>query len=135
MTCSLWGEVQGGAAATPLWLSHRQHPEPSWQRFGRRRDLCRCRMKPEPRAGRIGWKGLLEEDRYRSAGELAEVDRIDRSFVSRLLRLTPLALHVVEAIPEGMPRRRYSARGVDRSKSNYAGKHLDGAPYVIQAIK
>ena len=58
---------------------------------------------PEPRAGRIGWKGLLEEDRYRSAGELAEVDRIDRSFVSRLLRLTPLALHVVEAILEGRP--------------------------------
>ena len=49
------------------------------------------------------WKGMLEEDRYRSAGELAEADRVDRSFVSRLLRLTPLALHVVEAILEGRP--------------------------------
>jgi hypothetical protein len=33
------------------------------------------------------WKRLLEEDRYRSAGELAEADGVTRSFVNRLLRL------------------------------------------------
>ena len=81
------------------------------------------------------WKRMLEEGRYRSAAEIADAEGVTRSFVNRLLRLTLLAPDVVEAIPEGMPRRRYGAGGVDRSKSNYAGKHLDGAPYVIQAIK
>jgi hypothetical protein len=75
-------------------------------------------MKPEPRAGAgASVEGLVEEDQYRSAGEIAEADRIDRSFVSRLLRLTPLALRVAEAILEGMPRKGCGARGVDRAKS------------------
>jgi hypothetical protein len=37
------------------------------------------------------WKRMLEEGRYRSAGELAEAEGITRSFVNRLLRLTLLA--------------------------------------------
>ncbi len=75
-------------------------------------------MKPEPRAGAgASVEGLLEEDQYRSAGELAEADRIDRSFVSRLLRLTPLALRVAEAIPDGMPRKGCCAKGVDGAKN------------------
>jgi hypothetical protein len=37
------------------------------------------------------WKGLLEERRYRSAGELAEAEGVTRSFVDRLLRLIRLA--------------------------------------------
>ena len=43
---------------------------------------------------------MLEEGRYRSAAEIAEVDGVTRSFVNRLLRLTLLA-PIVEAILEG----------------------------------
>ena len=47
------------------------------------------------------WKRMLEEGRYRSAGELAEAEGITRSFVNRLLRLTLLAPDIVEAILDG----------------------------------
>jgi hypothetical protein len=49
------------------------------------------------------WKWMLEEGKYRSAGELAEAEGVTRSFVNRLLRLTMLAPHIVEAILEGRP--------------------------------
>jgi hypothetical protein len=44
------------------------------------------------------WKRLLEAGRYRSAQEIADAEKIGRSFVSRLLRLTLLALDIQEAI-------------------------------------
>jgi hypothetical protein len=47
------------------------------------------------------WKRMLEEGRYRSAGELAEAEGVTRSFVNRLLRLTLLAPDIVEAILDG----------------------------------
>ena len=47
------------------------------------------------------WKRLLDEGRYRSAGELAEVEGITRSYVNRLLRLTLLAADIQEAIIDG----------------------------------
>jgi hypothetical protein len=47
------------------------------------------------------WRRLIENGTYRSAVEIAEAERITRSFVNRLLRLTLLAPDIVEAIPEG----------------------------------
>lgn len=47
------------------------------------------------------WKRMLEERKYRSAGELAEGEGVTRSFVNRLLRLTLLAPDIVEAIVDG----------------------------------
>jgi hypothetical protein len=47
------------------------------------------------------WKRLLEEGRYRSAGELAEAEGVTRGFVNRLLRLTLLAPDIQEAILDG----------------------------------
>src|SRR5512147_899871 len=44
------------------------------------------------------WKRLLDEGKYRSAGELAEAEGLTRSFVNRLLRLTLLAPDIIEAI-------------------------------------
>jgi hypothetical protein len=44
---------------------------------------------------------MLEDGRYRSAGELAEAEGVTRSFVNRLLRLTLLAPDIQEAILEG----------------------------------
>jgi hypothetical protein len=37
------------------------------------------------------WKRLIEDGTYRSAGEIAEVDGVTRSFVNRMMRLTKLA--------------------------------------------
>src|SRR5512132_3177503 len=47
------------------------------------------------------WKRMLEEGRCRSAGEIAEAEKITRSFVNRLMRLTLLAPDIPEAILEG----------------------------------
>ena len=47
------------------------------------------------------WKRMLEDGAYRSAQEIAEAERITRSFVNRLLRLTLLAPDIVEAILDG----------------------------------
>ena len=44
---------------------------------------------------------MLEECRYRSAGELAEAEGVTRSLVNRLLRMTLLAPDIVEAILDG----------------------------------
>jgi hypothetical protein len=47
------------------------------------------------------WKGMLEDGKYRSAGELAEAEGVTRSFVNRLLRLTLLSPDIVEMILDG----------------------------------
>jgi hypothetical protein len=44
---------------------------------------------------------MLEADRYRSAQEIAEAEKVDRAYVSRLLDLTPLTPEIQEAILEG----------------------------------
>ena len=47
------------------------------------------------------WNKLLESGRYGSAAELATAEKINPSYVSRVLRLTLLAPDIVEAIVEG----------------------------------
>ena len=47
------------------------------------------------------WNRLLESGRYVSAAELAAAEKINPSYVSRVLRLTLLAPDIVEAIVEG----------------------------------
>ena len=47
------------------------------------------------------WNKLLESGRYSSAAELAAVEKINPSYVSRVLRLTLLAPDIVEAIVDG----------------------------------
>ena len=58
-------------------------------------------------AGAFRWRKMLETGRYETIGEIAAAEKINDSFVSRLLRLTMLAPDIVEAIidgrqPEGM---------------------------------
>ena len=53
------------------------------------------------------WRKMLETGRYGTIGEIAAAEKINDSYVSRLLRLTLLAPDIVEAIldgrqPEGM---------------------------------
>ena len=47
------------------------------------------------------WRRMLETGRYGTIDELAAAERINSSYVSRLLRLTLLAPDVVEAILDG----------------------------------
>ena len=47
------------------------------------------------------WNRLLESGRYGTAAELAAAEKINPSYVSRVLRLTLLAPDIVEAIVEG----------------------------------
>ena len=87
----------------------------TWKRLGGRKAIVApdgsaawAPAKPRPdetliralaRAHR--WKAMLEEGRYRSAGELADTEGVTRSFVNRLLRLTLLAPDIQEAIIDG----------------------------------
>ncbi len=53
------------------------------------------------------WRRQLESGRHASINELAKADKIDRGYVSKVLRLTLLAPDIVEAIlagrqPEGL---------------------------------
>ena len=47
------------------------------------------------------WNRLLESGRYGTAAELAAAEKINPSYISRVLRLTLLAPDIVEAIVEG----------------------------------
>jgi hypothetical protein len=47
------------------------------------------------------WNRMLEAGKCRSITEIAEAEKVDRSFVSRLLDLTLLAPDIQEAILEG----------------------------------
>jgi len=50
------------------------------------------------------WKRLLESGRFASLGELAAAEKIDRSYLGKMLRLTLLAPDTVEAILDGRQR-------------------------------
>jgi hypothetical protein len=47
------------------------------------------------------WKRLLERGQYASVAELAAAEKINQSYVCRVLRLTLLAPDIVEAILDG----------------------------------
>ena len=47
------------------------------------------------------WKRMLESGQVRSLNELAEVEKINPSYLSRIYRLTLLAPDIVEAILDG----------------------------------
>jgi hypothetical protein len=49
------------------------------------------------------WRRLLEEGRFGTLAELADAERINRSYVCRVLRLTLLAPEIVERILDGRP--------------------------------
>jgi hypothetical protein len=64
-----------------------------------------ARRDADPRAGAGAAveADVLDEGRYRSAGELAEAEGVTRSFINRVLRLTLLAPDIQESILDGRP--------------------------------
>ena len=49
------------------------------------------------------WRRLLEAGRFGTLAELADAERISRSYVCRVLRLTLIAPDIVERILDGRP--------------------------------
>jgi hypothetical protein len=49
------------------------------------------------------WQRMLESGEYATLAELADTERISRSYVSRVLRLTLLSPEIVERILDGRP--------------------------------
>src|SRR5258708_5176842 len=47
------------------------------------------------------WREMLESGEYSSAAELAKAEKVNNSYLSRVLRLTLLAPEIVEAIVSG----------------------------------
>ena len=47
------------------------------------------------------WRKMLENGRYASVSDIARVEKIDRTYVGDILRLTLLAPDIVEAILDG----------------------------------
>jgi hypothetical protein len=47
------------------------------------------------------WKRMLGDGRYASVSEIARTEKLDRTYVGDVLRLTLLAPEIVEAIVEG----------------------------------
>ena len=70
---------------------------PSWAPLRGRVD--NAMVKAVARAFR--WRKLLESGRYVTVDELAAAEKINTSYVSRVLRLTLLAPEIVEAILDG----------------------------------
>jgi hypothetical protein len=49
------------------------------------------------------WQGMLDSGEYGTLADLADAERIGRSYVCRVLRLTLLAPDIVERILDGRP--------------------------------
>jgi hypothetical protein len=49
------------------------------------------------------YQRLLDEGRYSSISEMAAAEKIERTYLSTLLRLTLLASDIMEAILDGLP--------------------------------
>ena len=47
------------------------------------------------------WREMLENGEYASAAELAKAEKVNDSYVSRILRLTLLAPDIIETIVDG----------------------------------
>jgi hypothetical protein len=51
------------------------------------------------------WQRVLENGEYRTLAELSAVERISRSYIGRVLRLTLLAPDIIERVMDGGRRR------------------------------
>jgi hypothetical protein len=60
------------------------------------------------------WQKLLDRGVYRSVTEIAEAERISKSYVSRILRLALLAPDIVEAILGGRADQRVMLETLER---------------------
>ena len=98
------GEAQTLTVVIPLRVKPRGGRKamvtPGVLALERRQDLTL--IKAVARAFR--WRRMLEAGRFATINELAAAEKINSSYVSRVLRLTLLAPDIVEAILDGRQR-------------------------------
>ena len=83
----------------------------SWLRPpSRSRTACWSRRWP----GHGAWQKLLDRGVYSSVTEIAEAEKISKSYVSRILRLALLAPDIVEAILGGWADQRVMLERLER---------------------
>jgi len=71
------------------------------------------------------WKRMLESGQYATIGELAEREGIAPSYITRILRITMLAPHIVETILDGKQRPEVTlARVVEPFPLKWAAQHF-----------
>jgi hypothetical protein len=63
------------------------------------RDIDSALVKAVVRAHR--WRQMIESDKYTSSAELAKAEKVNDSYLSRILRLTLIAPDIIEAILAG----------------------------------
>lgn len=63
----------------------------------------RVRLCNSPHKKPFRWRKLLETGAYGTIEELAEAEKINPSYISRVLRMTLLAPDIVEAVLKGTP--------------------------------
>jgi len=71
------------------------------------------------------WKQQLDSGQFATISELAEVEKLDRSFVSHTLRLTLLAPDLVEAVLDGNQPRTMELRPMLRGLSAEWGRQRE----------
>jgi hypothetical protein len=54
------------------------------------------------------WRQMIESGKYTSSAELSKAEKVNDSYLSRILRLTLIAPDITEAMPDGNRARRNS---------------------------
>ncbi len=104
MTSSAEISPDGGSLTVRMLLTFRKHggrkrvvaPDGTVEWTAPRQHVDTTVLKALARAHR--WQRMLESDAFANVGELATAERINASYLSRVLRLTILAPEIVEAI-------------------------------------
>lgn len=74
------------------------------------------------------WRRMLETGRFGTINELAAAEKINSSYVSRVLRLTLLAPEIVEAILDGRQPEGITLPGLTKPFPVEWAKHCSSAP-------
>ncbi len=107
MTSSAETSPDGGSLTVRMPLTFRKHggrkrvvaPDGTVEWTAPRQHVDTTVLKALARAHR--WQRMLESGAFANVGELATAERINASYLSRVLRLTLLAPEIVEAILDG----------------------------------
>ena len=76
------------------------------------------------------WKRLLDDGTYASVSDIARAEKLDRTYVGDVLRLTPLAPEIVETIVEGRQPSAMTLPVLMKGVAREWGRQVTVAPHV-----